>query len=209
MTGPSFNRKEHWENIYATKRMEEVSWYQKEPKVSLNFFEEYAIPKSAKILDVGGGDSFLVDHLLHLGYTDVSVLDISKKAIEKAKNRLGEKAAKVTWIVSDITNFNTTELYDVWHDRAVFHFLTKSSEVKKYVHLASSSLHKNGFLFMGTFSTDGPTKCSGIEIQQYSEKQLKSTLESRFILKKSFLQNHKTPFDTEQEFLFGLFQKKG
>src|SRR5690554_3952092 len=114
----NFDRKKHWENIYQTKELNEVSWFQPTPETSLQFFEQFDIPKTAKIIDVGGGDSFLVDHLLDLGYEDITVLDISSVAIERAKNRLGERAKKVTWITSDIVNFVPKEKYDFWHDRA-------------------------------------------------------------------------------------------
>lgn len=120
-----FNRKKHWENIYQTKELNEVSWFQPTPETSLSFFKEFKVPLNAKIIDIGGGDSFLVDHLLELGYTDITVLDISSAAIERAKKRLGDKAQRVEWMVADAATFQPTEQYDFWHDRAAFHFLTK------------------------------------------------------------------------------------
>ena len=126
----SSNTKQHWETVYETKTPEQVSWTQEIPETSLNFINSFQLSKEAKIIDIGGGDSFLVDHLLELGYSNVSVLDISSKAIERAKQRLGEKASKVTWIVSDICEFQTHEKYDFWHDRAAFHFLTKDFDIK-------------------------------------------------------------------------------
>ncbi|MGS2763084.1 class I SAM-dependent methyltransferase [Sinomicrobium sp. M5D2P9] len=162
-------RKKHWEHIYETKSPEEVSWYLPVPEVSLDFIESSGVPKTAKILDIGGGDSFLVDHLLRLGYQDISVLDISETAIEKAKERLGEQAKKVKWIVEDIANFQPDGMYDLWHDKAAFHFLTDKNEISDYVKTVGNHIVHGGFLVIGTFSEKGPKKCSGIEIQQYSE----------------------------------------
>ncbi len=166
------DRKKHWENIYKTKDLTEVSWYQPVPQTSLDLFKQYNIPFQAKIIDIGGGDSFLVDELLKLGYSDITVLDISKEAIAKAQNRLGKEAEKVNWIVSDKTDFKPVHKYDFWHDRAAFHFLTEEKDILKYLQIASEGINKNGILTIGTFSETGPTKCSGIEIRQYSEKSL-------------------------------------
>ena len=142
----NFDRKSHWENIYTTKSLEEVSWHQPIPLTSLQFFTANSIPLDAKIIDIGGGDSFLVDNLLELGYTNLSVLDISAAAIERAKVRLKQNASKVTWIVSDITQFKLETSYDFWHDRAVFHFLTEETEIEKYRELVGNSVIKNGTL---------------------------------------------------------------
>ena len=127
-----FNRKNHWENIYTTKSLEEVSWYEPTPATSLSFVKQFNIPTSAKIIDIGGGDSLFVDYLLDLGYQDITVLDISAAALERAKKRLGENAHKVKWIVADAANFTPTEKYDFWHDRAAFHFLTQEKEILNY-----------------------------------------------------------------------------
>ena len=201
------DKKQHWENIYQTKELNEVSWYQPKPATSLNFFEELTIPKNAKIIDIGGGDSFLVDHLIDLGYSEITVLDISEAAIQKAKNRLGNKAEKVTWIVSDIVEFQPTEKYDVWHDRAAFHFLTNKEEREKYVLIADQSLNYNGILIVGTFSVNGPFKCSGIEITQYSEESMLDQFKSKFEKVNCFTIDHTTPFNTIQNFLFCSFKK--
>ena len=145
-------RKKHWENIYQTKQLNEVSWYQPVPQTSLDLISKYVKSFDAKIIDIGGGDSFLVDHLIELGYTNISVLDISEAAIERAKIRLGENANKVSWIVSDISKFEPTEKYDFWHDRAAFHFLTNKVEIQSYVQLVQASINSNGILSIGTFS---------------------------------------------------------
>jgi trans-aconitate methyltransferase len=163
-----FNRTTHWENIYDTKALTEVSWYQQKPTTSLEYIELTKIGFDEAIIDIGGGDSLLVDYLLELGYTNVSVLDISSKAIERAEKRLGANAEKVKWIVSEITDFKPTERYKVWHDRAAFHFLTESNDIAIYQKTISNTLNEGGFAIVGTFSENGPKKCSGIEIKQYS-----------------------------------------
>ncbi len=162
----SQERKAHWEHIYATKTLKEVSWYQPKPETSLAYFTANNIAKNAAIIDVGGGDSFLVDCLLEEGYTNLTVLDISAKAIQRAKDRLGNKASKVTWIVSDVLEFQPTQTYDVWHDRAAFHFLTEAKDIEHYKQLVSKASTKGGVLVIGAFSKKGPTKCSGIPITQ-------------------------------------------
>ncbi len=201
------DKKQHWENIYQTKELNEVSWFQPKPETSLNFFEEFAISSTAKIIDIGGGDSFLIDHLLLLGYIDITVLDISNSAIERAKKRLGSNAEKVKWIVSDIVDFEPTESYDVWHDRAAFHFLTNKEDREKYVSIADKGLTNDGLLIVGTFSETGPLKCSGVEIQQYSEISLIEQMKSKFQKINCFTIDHTTPFNTIQNFLFCSFKK--
>ena len=162
--------------------------------------------KTAKIIDVGGGESKLVDFLLEEGYENISVLDISANALEKAKKRLGDKAEKVNWIVADITEFEPTEQYDVWHDRAVFHFLTEDNDIKKYQDLVSKAV--KGKMVIGTFSTNGPLKCSGLEIKQNDETSLTSTFAADFEKIECFTIDHITPFDTIQNFIFCSFNKK-
>jgi SAM-dependent methyltransferase len=198
--------KNHWEMVYETKSPSEVSWTQQFPKTSLDFIESFDFPRSASIIDVGGGDSNLVDHLLDLGYENVSVLDISAKAIERAKARLGILAEKVTWIVSDVTNFQPKMNYAIWHDRAAFHFLTQDSQKEKYLELVNQTVE--GYLIIATFSKEGPLKCSGLVIQQYSEKTLEQQFDQKFDLIEAKIENHQTPFDTIQNFVFGVFKRK-
>jgi hypothetical protein len=200
------NRKNHWENIYQTKALNEVSWYQERPETSLYFFEKLKVPKAAKIIDIGGGDSFLVDHLLKLGYTDLSVLDISEASLERAKIRLGEEAHKVKWIVSDIVKFKPKEHYDVWHDRAAFHFLNTNTEIEDYIEIAKKNISNHGLLIVGTFSENGPLKCSGIEIKQYSQTQLSNAFVGPFKKLECFNVDHTTPFNTTQNFTFCSFR---
>ena len=199
------NIKKHWETVYETKTQEQVSWTQKIPKDSLDFIQSLKLNKDANIIDIGGGDSFLVDFLLEDGYTNISVLDISNKALERAKSRLGTKATKVTWIVSNIIDFKPEKNYDVWHDRAAFHFLTKENDIKTYVSTTEKYVSKN--LIIGTFSNNGPIKCSGLEITQYSKNKMHKTFNNKFTPIESLTKDHKTPFNTLQNFTFCSFMK--
>jgi 2-polyprenyl-3-methyl-5-hydroxy-6-metoxy-1,4-benzoquinol methylase len=201
-------RTKHWETIYNTKQLCEVSWYQPSPNESLQFVREFNISKTAKIIDVGGGDSFFVDKLLEQGYENITVLDISETAINRAKKRLGEKSEMVTWIVSDIVDFKPSQVYDFWHDRAAFHFLTTEENMNKYVAIAERGIKARGVLILGTFSETGPTKCSGLEIKQYSETSMSSRFELSFDRVKCITEEHQTPFNSIQNFLFCSFKKK-
>ena len=199
------DKKAHWETVYSTKQPNEVSWTQEVPQTSLSFIHSFDLPKSARIIDVGGGDSKLVDYLVAEGYANVTVLDISEKALERAKMRLGLLAEKVTWINSDITEFEPKERYDIWHDRATFHFLTTPEQISKYLSIAGSSV--TSYMTIGTFSNNGPKKCSGLDITQYSEEQLQQTLAEYFSKIKCITEDHTTPFNTIQNFLFCSFKK--
>ena len=204
----SLDKKVHWENVFATKKETEVSWYQQKPETSIQFFVENNIPKDAKIIDIGGGDSYLIDSLLDLGYTNLFLLDISANAIERIKNRLGVKSDKVTFIVSDVLDFQPKTTFDVWHDRASFHFLTTEKDIEIYKNLVANSISKNGFMFLGTFSENGPLKCSGLEITQYSEEKFERIFGTNFSTMNCFTENHQTPFETIQNFIFCTFKKK-
>lgn len=202
-----FDRKKHWETIYQTKELKDVSWFQPTPETSLSFLKQFNIPTTAKIIDIGGGDSFLVDNLLDLGYQDITVLDISAIAINKAKQRLGDRADKVKWIVADAATFRPTEKYDFWHDRAAFHFLTQEQEIESYLDTVQKSIQPTGVLIIGTFSEQGPKKCSGIEIKQYSETTMTERLTKFFEKIRCITVDHKTPSDTIQNFIFCSFRK--
>ncbi|MWB96648.1 methyltransferase domain-containing protein [Flavobacterium sp. GA093] len=199
-------RKNHWEKVYETKSPNEVSWTQEVPKTSLDFIHSLELNKNATIIDIGGGDSNLVDFLLNEGFENITVLDISEKALEKAKIRLGEKAKKIKWIVSDITEFAPEETYDVWHDRATFHFLTDAFQIEKYLEITGKAV--NSHLIIGTFSENGPTKCSGLTIKQYSENTLEQQFIKSFNKIKCITENHITPFETSQNFVFCSFKKR-
>ncbi|HSF89298.1 MAG TPA: class I SAM-dependent methyltransferase [Saprospiraceae bacterium] len=203
----NFDRHRHWENIYKTKQANEVGWYQPVPLTSLQFLEQFKIPLTAKIIDVGGGDSFFVDHLLDLGYQDITVLDISETAIKRAKDRLGDASEKVKWIVADAADFKPAEKYDFWHDRAAFHFLTRDSEVESYIDNVQQSMNPEGILIIGTFSTNGPKKCSGIDIRQYSEASMVKQLKKYFHKVKCFTIDHITPSGATQNYIFCSFRK--
>lgn len=198
--------KNHWNNVYETKNPDQVSWTQEIPKTSLDFIHSFGLEKSAKIIDIGAGDSTLVDHLLLAGYENITVLDISEKALEKTKARLGALAHKIKWVISDITDFEPDTGFDIWHDRATFHFLTTPSQVQKYLQIAQSSV--SGYLTIGTFSENGPQKCSGLEIKQYSQEQLSAELSIGFDKIKCLTEDHITPFNTSQNFTFCSFKKR-
>ena len=201
------NKKGHWENVYSTKQLNEVSWYQPNPSVSLQFVNELGISPNNSIIDIGGGDSLLVDHLLDAGFTDITVLDISEAAIERAKKRLGARAEQVHWIVSDITDFRPERSYDFWHDRATFHFLTTDSEIQTYLAISQDALVSGGKLMIGTFAENGPEKCSGLPVKQYSEESMSQTIRRWFEKIKCIHTDHITPFNTIQHFLFCSFNK--
>jgi SAM-dependent methyltransferase len=202
------HEKDHWDSIYSTKAEDEVSWFQPYPKTSMEFVQLFSLPLNANIIDIGGGDSHFVDALLDKGYTNIYLLDISANAIERAKQRLGARASKVHWIVSDITEFEPPVQFDFWHDRAAFHFLTTEDAIYKYVSIAEDAIRKDGYLVLGTFSENGPTKCSGLEIKQYSEASMSARFEVAFDRIKCIQEDHKTPFNTIQNFLFCSFKKK-
>jgi len=201
-------KKEHWENVFTTKQETEVSWFQPYPKTSIEFVKLFNLPFDANIIDIGGGDSHFVDALLEEGYQNIWVLDISENALSRAKKRLGEKANKVNWVVSDIIDFIPNITFDFWHDRAAFHFLTTEENINKYVGIAEKGIKANGILVLGTFSETGPTKCSGLEIKQYSETSMSSRFELSFDRVKCITEEHQTPFNTTQNFLFCSFKKK-
>ena len=200
--------KEHWETVFETKPESQLSWFQPYPKTSLEFLELFHLPSDANIIDVGAGDSHFVDILLEKGYQNIYVLDISEKALERAKLRLGEKASGVHWIVSDIIHFDPAIKFDFWHDRAAFHFLTSEESIEKYVSIAERCIKPNGYLILGTFSERGPTKCSGLEVRQYTEASMSNRFERSFNRIKCISEEHVTPSNTIQNFLFCSFQKK-
>ncbi len=200
------DKKEFWEDIYARKDYNEVSWSQEIPRTSLQLINSCHLPKDAAIIDIGGGESTLVDFLLREGYTDISVLDISGKALEKAKRRLGEKAKKVSWIEMDVLKFKPQKKYDLWHDRAAFHFLTTDEDIDTYMQMVKDNVEK--YTVIGTFSKKVPKKCSGLDIRQYSQQGLARLFSPEFKRKECLTEDHITPFETIQNFLFCLFKKE-
>ncbi len=201
------DRENHWQGIYRGSELENRGWYQPVPQTSLRLLKNCQLPKSAKIIDIGGGDSLLVDHLLKLGYRDLSVLDISAAALERTQKRLGPQAAKVNWIVGDVTRFDTDERFDCWHDRAAFHFLNEVQEIEKYVRIAHQLLHPAGRLIIGTFSPLGPEKCSGLPVSRYSEESLTHCFSPGFDKIESINIDHQTPGGTKQNYIFCSLRK--
>ncbi len=197
--------KSHWEKIYSEKSPQEVSWTQEIPETSIEFFNDFKLSKTSPIIDIGGGESKFVDYLVEEGYQNISVLDISENAIKKAKDRLGEKSKNIEWIICDINDFNPKKKYELWHDRAVFHFLTSNIEINRYVEKVK--LNSENFI-VGTFSTSGPKKCSGLEITQYDKNLLIKLFEESMAIKKAEYINHITPFETTQNFIFCSFSAK-
>ena len=202
------SKKEHWDKIYSTKTLQEVSWYQPVPKISLELILSLKLSKDSPIIDVGGGDSFLVDFLLNEGYTDLTVLDISKVAIERAKIRLAKNANKINWIVSDIINFFPERKYSIWHDRAVFHFLRKDQEINYYLKSLNSGTATDGRLVLGTFAENGPIRCCALDVKRYSFNDLERKIGDQFHIEKMINSIHQTPFKTEQSFNFVQAIKK-
>ena len=199
----------HWENIYKTKSSKNVSWYKPHLERSLEIILQLRLPKDAAMIDVGGGASTLPDDLLSKGFKDITILDISREALEVSKNRLANKAHVIQWLEADIT---TVQLkpnhYDLWHDRAVFHFLTKPEDRQKYINTLQNAVKPGGHVLIATFGLNGPLKCSGLEIVRYSAESLQRELGGEFQLEKQLTEIHKTPFETTQEFLYCLFRRK-
>ena len=200
------NLKNHWENIYEKKNEDEVSWFQQIPGSSMKLIKSTGI-ESPKIIDVGSGRSKLLKILIDSGYNDLTYLDISEAALKKSKEFLGDQSNKVKWIAEDILNFKTEEKFDIWHDRAVFHFLTEQNLIDKYAELVSKNISNSGHLIIGTFSENGPLKCSGLDVKRYSKELIEETFLKNFRLINTFHIDHKTPFNTTQNFLFSHFIK--
>jgi 2-polyprenyl-3-methyl-5-hydroxy-6-metoxy-1,4-benzoquinol methylase len=195
--------KTHWEKVYTTKATDQVSWYRPHLETSLSLIERAAAGQSASLIDVGGGESTLVDDLLARGYQNVTVLDISQTAIDVTKNRLKELAERVQWMTADVTKTNlTSSAYDVWHDRAVFHFLTSMDQRAAYVSAVKHAVKQGGHVIVGAFGPEGPTKCSGLEVMRYDAESLHDQFGARFRLVESLKELHHTPFGTTQQFLY-------
>lgn len=200
------DRQQHWQNVYGTKAADQVSWFRPHLETSLAFVERYAPGREARVLDVGGGESTLVDDLIGRGYGRVTVLDISQTAIDATKAGLGAQAGAVEWIASDITRAALpAAAYDVWHDRAVFHFLTAAEDRAAYIARVRQSLKRGGHLIIATFGPEGPLKCSGLEVCRYSADSLQRELGEDFGLVESVTELHQTPFGITQQFLYSSF----
>lgn len=197
------NNKEHWEKVYGTKTQESVSWYAPHLETSLNLIHQAATNKDAAIIDIGGGESTLVDDLIYEGYLDISILDISQTAIDVARDRIGKKADKVHWYCADITQATLPQNYfDIWHDRAVFHFLTKDTQRARYVEQVTRAVKHGGHVIMATFGPEGPDKCSGLDVVRYDVEHLHNQFGKTFKLINSSTEIHETPMGTTQQFLY-------
>ena len=199
-------KKQHWEKIYSTRSSEKLSWTQEHPSPSIEWILEAVPDHSDGIIDIGGGTSLLVNYLLEAGYKNPAVLDISGNALEQAKARLAEKQSEVEWIEADITSFRPNRKYSLWHDRAVFHFLTSRTDRINYLDSLKRCLVTNGKVIIATFSSEGPSQCSGLDIMRFNETQLSEEMGDAFKLIRSLRQTHVTPWGAKQEFLYCLFQ---
>jgi len=205
----SQSRQSHWENVYATKRENEVSWFQENPAPSLAMIEQTGAAPGSAIIDIGGGASRLVDHLVKRDFRNVTVLDLSGAALEVAKARLGERAAQVQWLVADVTIWEPQDTYDIWHDRAAFHFLTDQADRAAYVARLGQAVRVGGHAIIATFALDGPERCSGLPVVRYDAASLGKTLGDRFELVNTRSDAHATPWGSEQSFQFSLFRRVG
>jgi SAM-dependent methyltransferase len=197
------NAKAHWENIYQTKEPTQVSWFQAHAAISLELIRGCGIQPEEPIIDIGGGTSTLVDDLLANGYQAITVLDISGQALRLARRRLGAQAGRVTWLEGDITEVSLApETYAVWHDRAVFHFLTQPAERQRYIERARQAVRPGGFVIVATFAVDGPSRCSGLDVVRYSPESLQAEFGSDFELVDRVEETHHTPAGAEQKFMY-------
>ncbi len=202
------SRKVHWEGVYSSKSESAVSWYQDEPRKSLEWIRGVLPATGGRVIDVGGGASVLVDRLLDLALARLAVLDIADTALKKSQARLEERAESVEWIAADVTTVQDLGVFDVWHDRAVFHFLTEAADRQKYVELARKTLPKGGYLLIATFADDGPKRCSDLTVCRYSASSLAAELGPGFSLVSEDRETHTTPWGSSQSFFYGLFQRQ-
>ena len=198
-------KKKHWENIYQTKTIDGVSWYQETPYESIELIKKFSTTDSDMIIDIGCGKSFLSDNLLKLNYKNITLVDISLNALNEVKKRLNNKS--LNFIETDVLNLKLERTVDIWHDRAVFHFITNKKSVEKYISLCNEYIGEGGKLIIGTFAEDGPLKCSGLEIKRYSVENLKELFKENFEFIIGFKKLHSTPFGTRQSFTFCVFRK--
>jgi len=200
-------RQAHWENVYATKGEGDVSWFQERPDVSLDLIRATGVGADATIVDIGGGASRLVDALFDAGFTSLSVLDLSEKALATSKARLGARGSRVKWIVADVTTWQPAESYDVWHDRAAFHFLTEAKDRDAYAECVLKAVRPAGHVIIATFAPDGPERCSGLPVMRHDAASIGAMLGSSFELVESRRHDHTTPSGAVQRFQFSRFRR--
>jgi SAM-dependent methyltransferase len=203
----SAGRQTHWDNVYGTKGEKEVSWFQDSPTISLDLIDATGVAKGASILDIGGGASRLVDALLDRGFESLTVLDLSEKALATTRARLGRKAAKVRWVVADVTKWEPAETYDVWHDRAAFHFLMEPHDRAAYAERLREAVRLGGHVIIGTFAPDGPERCSGLPVMRHDAISLGEMLGRSFELIETRRHDHQTPMGGIQRFQFSRFRR--
>ena len=203
------NRTEHWNQVYQTNPPDDVSWFQARPTTSLKLIEACGVGKADGIIDVGGGASVLVDCLLDAGYSKLAVLDISAAALDHAKRRLGARAGAVDWLAADVTTFTPPRQFRLWHDRAVFHFLTDKADRQKYVEAMKRTMTPDGHAIIATFAIDGPEKCSGLSVCRYDAPAISAELGAEFQLVEQVNETHVTPWSTEQRFSYFRFARRG
>jgi 2-polyprenyl-3-methyl-5-hydroxy-6-metoxy-1,4-benzoquinol methylase len=202
------DRRDHWQNVYATKAEKEVSWFQEDPAPSLDLIAATGIRSDANIIDVGGGASRLVDRLLERGFQRVAILDLSANALEGVKKRLGRRAEGIDWIATDVTSWEPSSTYDLWHDRATFHFLTEAADRDAYVVRLKKAVRAGGHVIIATFASDGPERCSGLPIVRYEPETVAAVLGPEFDLVESKRDDHVTPGGNTQHFQFSRFLRR-
>ncbi len=202
-------RQAHWEHVYATNGENEVSWFEDSPTVSLDLIRSTGVGTGASIIDIGGGASRLVDALVNEGFAAVTVLDLSEQALATARTRLGSRAANVRWVVADVTTWDPSETYDVWHDRAAFHFLTEPKDRTAYAERVAKAVRPGGHVIIGTFAPDGPERCSGLPVVRHDTASLGEMLGREFAVAESRPHVHRTPWGTTQRFQFSRFRRDG
>ncbi len=207
MSSEAFRREAHWDRVYGTKQSTEVSWYQSIPDRSLRMIADTGVQRQDALIDIGGGASTLTDQLLAGGYSDLTVLDVSRGAFEHCRSRLGESAGRVEWIVADVTRFEPRRQYRLWHDRAVLHFLLDEEERQQYRAALCAALPEAGHVVIATFGPDGPQRCSGLEVRRYDPEGLQSLLGSEFALRAAEFEDHVTPSGATQQFLYTRWQR--
>jgi len=197
---------DHWDRVWSDRDPDQVTWFQAEPKLSLRLLKSVMTGEDG-IIDIGGGASRLVDHLLDHGYGDITVLDIAPSALSAAQERLGQKIERVNWIVADVTQADLRRTFDVWHDRAVFHFLTDEGDRRRYLATLAASIPVGGYVVLATFGPDGPEQCSGLPVRRYSTELIQETLGDGYELIDHEIEQHLAPSGVTQQFLYALFRR--